>query len=107
MNEDNIYEWNWGDFAIASTNPQGATALSYFVPENNNNITTVKCGFSDGVISVQDEMREDIKNMKRHMSDMQTEINNLRAENQMLRHSLKDFIKEMKEIINKKNQNNE
>lgn len=107
MNEDNIYEWNWGDFAIASTNPQGATALSYFVPENNNNITTVKCGFSDGAISVQDEMREDIKKMKRHMSDMQTEINNLRAENQMLCHSLKDFIKEMKEIINKKNQNNE
>lgn len=102
MNEDNIYEWNWGDFTIASTNPQGAITLSCFVPENNNNITTVKCGFSDGVISVQDEMREDIKNMKRHMSDMQTEINNLRAENQMLRHSLKDFIKEMKEIINKK-----
>lgn len=110
MNEDNIYEWNWGDYTITSTNPQGTTALSYFVPENNYNITTVKCGFSDGVISAQDEvreMKEDIKKMKRHMSDMQTEINNLRAENQMLRHSLKNFIKEMKEIINKKNQNNE
>lgn len=106
MNEDNIYEWNWGDYTITSTNPQGTTSLSYFAPY----LTTVKCDFTDGAISVQDEVkevREDIKNMKRHMSDMQTEINNLRAENQMLRHSLKDFIKEMKEIINKKNQNNE
>lgn len=102
MNEDNIYEWNWGDYTITSTNPQGTTALSYFVPENNYNITTVKCDFTNSSISVQDEMKEDIKKMKRHMSDMQTEINNLRAENQMLRHSLKDFIKEMKEIINKK-----
>lgn len=107
MNEDNIYEWNWGDYTITSTNPQGTTGLSYFIPENNYNITTVKCDYTNSAIYVQDEMREDIKNMKRHMSDMQTEINNLRAENQMLRHSLKDFIKEMKEIINKKNQNNE
>lgn len=106
MNEDNIYEWNWGDYTITSTNPQGTTALSYFVPENNYNITTVKCDFTNGAISVQDEVKEDIKKMKRHMSDMQTEINNLRAENQMLRHSLKDFIKEMKEIINKKTNNN-
>lgn len=106
MNEDNIYEWNWGDYTITSTNPQGTTALSYFVPENNYKITTVKYDFTNDAISVQDEVeevREDIKNMKRHMSDMQTEINNLRAENQMLRHSLKTYIKEMKEIINKKN----
>lgn len=103
MNEDNIYEWNWGDYTLTSTNPQGTTSLSYFTPY----VSTVKCDFTDGVISVQDEVREDIKNMKRHISDMQTEINNLRAENQMLCHSLKDFIKEMKEIINKKNQNNE
>ena len=103
MNEDNIYEWNWGDYTITSTNPQGTTSLSYFTPY----ISTVKCDFTDGVISVQDEVREDIKNMKRHISDMQTEINNLRAENQMLRHSLKDFIKEMKEIIIKKTNNNE
>ena len=103
MNEDNIYEWNWGDYTITSTNPQGTERLSYFVPENNYNITTVKCDFTNDTISVQDEVREDIKNMKRHMSDMQTEINNLRAKNQMLRHSLKTYIKEMKEIINKKN----
>lgn len=107
MNEDNIYGWNWGDYTITSTNPQGTLPLTYFVPENNFNVTTVKYDFTNGAISVQDEMKEDIKKMKRHMSDMQTEINNLRAENQMLRHSLKDFIKEMKEIINKKNQNNE
>ena len=103
MNEDNIYEWNWGDYTITSTNPQGTTGLSYFAPY----VSTVKCDFTDGVISVQDEVREDIKNMKRHISDMQTEINNLRAENQMLRHSLKDFINEMKEIIIKKTNNNE
>ena len=106
MNEDNIYELNWDDVITTSINLQGTTTSSYFVPENNYNITTVKCDFTDGVISVQDEVREveeDIKNMKRHMSDMQTEINNLRAENQMLRHSLKTYIKEMKEIINKKN----
>ena len=103
MNEDNIYEWNWGDYTITSTNPQGTTRLSYFTPY----VSTVKCDFTDGVISVQDEVREDIKNMKRHISDMQTEINNLRAENQMLRHSLKDFINEMKEIIIKKTNNNE
>lgn len=107
MNEDNIYEWNWGDYTITSTNPQGTTALSYFVPENKYNIITVKSDFTNDGISWQDEVNGDIKKMKRHMSDMQTEINNLRAENQMLRHSLKNFIKEMKEIINKKNQNNE
>ena len=101
MNEDNIYGWNWGDFTIATTNPQGATGLSYFVPENNYNVTTVKCDFSDGAISVQDEMREDIKKMKRHISEMQTEINNLRAENQLFHKSLKEFIKETKKRITK------
>lgn len=107
MNEDNIYEWNWGDYTITSTNPQGTTTLSYYNPSNN--FITLKADYScgDTAISWQDEVNADIKKMKRHMSDMQTEINNLRAENQILRISLKDFIKEMKEIINKKNQNNE
>jgi predicted RNase H-like nuclease (RuvC/YqgF family) len=104
MNEDQIYNINWGDYTIATTNPQGMTALSYYIPENNYSITTVKY---DGAISVQDEMVEDIKKMKRHISDMQTEINNLRAENQLLRNSLKDFVNEMKKIILKKEKNNE
>ena len=107
MNEDQIYNFNWEDFGIA-TNPQGTTTMTYCNPSNNL-ITTLKADYSSGftAFSWQDEVNGDIKQMKRHMSDMQTEINNLRAENQMLRHSLKDFIKEMKEIINKKTNNNE
>lgn len=106
MNEDQIYNFNWEDFGIA-TNPQGTTIMTYCNPSNN--LITLKGDYSYGytVISWQDEVNGDIKKMKRHMSDMQTEINNLRAENQMLRHSLKEFIKEMKKIINKKTNNNE
>jgi hypothetical protein len=103
MNEDQIYNINWGDYTIATTNPQGATTLSYYIPENFN-VATVKY---DGAISVRDEIGDDIKKMKRHISDMQTEINNLRAENQLLRNSLKDFVNEMKKIILKKEKNNE
>ncbi len=103
MNEDQIYNINWGDYTIATTNPQGTTALSYYIPENFA-VTTVKY---DGAISVRDEIGDDIKKMKRHISDMQTEINNLRAENQLLRNSLKDFVNEMKKIILKKEKNNE
>jgi hypothetical protein len=107
MNEDQIYNFNWEDFGITTTNPLGTTTLTYCNPSNN--LTTLKADYSYGytAISWQDEVNSDIKQMKRHMSDMQTEINNLRAENQMLRHSLKDFIKEMKEIIIKKTNNNE
>jgi biotin carboxylase len=107
MNEDQIYNFNWEDFGITTTNPQGTTTLTYYSPSNN--LATLKADYSYGytAISWQDEVNSDIKQMKRHMSDMQTEINNLRAENQMLRHSLKDFIKEMKEIIIKKTNNNE
>lgn len=47
-------------------------------------------------------INDEIKDLKHRMSEMQTEINNIRAENQMLRNSLKTYIKEMKEIINKK-----
>lgn len=106
MNEDQIYNFNWEDFGITTTNPQGTTTLTYYCPSNN--LATLKADYSSGftAFSWQDEVNSDIKQMKRHMSDMQTEINNLRAENQMLRHSLKDFIKEMKEIIIKKTNNN-
>lgn len=108
MNEDQIYNFNWEDFGITTTNPQGTTTMTYCNPSNNL-ITTLKADYSSGftAFSWQDEVNGDIKKMKRHMSDMQTEINNLRGENQMLRHSLKEFIKEMKEIINKKTNNNE
>ncbi len=107
MNEDQIYNFNWDDFGITTTNPQGTTTLNYYNP--GSNLVTLKADYSCGftAISWQDEVNGDIKQMKRHMSDMQTEINNLRAENQMLRHSLKEFIKEMKEIIIKKTNNNE
>ena len=107
MNEDQIYNFNWEDFGITTTNPQGTTTLTYCSPSNNLITLQADYPYGDTVISSQNEVNGDIKQMKRHMSDMQTEINNLRAENQMLRHSLKEFIKEMKEIIIKKTNNNE
>ena len=63
-----------------------------------SNIKLSPADASMASITVNDEMKE----LKHRMSEMQTEINNIRAENQMLRNSLKTYIKEMKEIINKK-----
>lgn len=89
----------------------GTTLPLYYTDYNNNiaasTLITSKCDYSDLCVCEKDGLKDDIKKMRRHISDMQTEINNLRAENQLLRNSLKDFVNEMKKIILKKEKNNE
>ena len=57
---------------------------------------------SDKSITVCNSYNDDLKEIKKHMSEMQTEINNLRATNQVLVKSFRDLINEMKIIINEK-----
>ena len=57
---------------------------------------------SDKSVKVYNDYNDDLKEIKKHMSEMQTEINNLRATNQVLTQSFRDLINEMKIIINEK-----
>lgn len=60
---------------------------------------------ADKSVKVYNDYNDDLKEIKKHMSEMQTEINNLRATNQVLAKSFRDLINEMKIIINE-NKNN-
>lgn len=57
---------------------------------------------TDNSVKVYNDYNDDLKEIKKHMSEMQTEINNLRATNQVLVKSFRDLINEMKIIINEK-----
>ncbi len=57
---------------------------------------------ADKSVTVYNDYNDDLKEIKKHMSEMQTEINNLRATNQVLAKSFRDLINEMKIIINEK-----
>lgn len=87
LNLSNPYDYNY----------QTLTTINY--DWHDYGWSNVQFSYTDTTTTINDE----IKDLKHRMSEMQTEINNIRAENQMLRNSLKTYIKEMKEIINKKN----
>lgn len=57
---------------------------------------------TDKSVKVYNDYNDDLKEIKKHISEMQTEINNLRATNQVLAKSFRDLINEMKIIINEK-----
>jgi hypothetical protein len=57
---------------------------------------------ADKSVKVYNDYNDDLKEIKKHISEMQTEINNLRATNQVLAKSFRDLINEMKIIINEK-----
>lgn len=57
---------------------------------------------ADKNVKVYNDYNDDLKEIKKHISEMQTEINNLRATNQVLAKSFRDLINEMKIIINEK-----
>jgi hypothetical protein len=64
---------------------------------------TLCCSKDYGCIDIQEKTTDEFREMKRHMSEMQTEINNLRATNQVLVKSFRDLIEEMKIMIQEKN----
>ena len=108
MNDGYFYDQNGLDIPLNNNlRCQGTTSINHYhynplIYTTFRDIMTIKQDFNDYGISVTDKIIEENKKMKRHISEMQTEINNLRAENQLFHKSLKEFIKETKKIMEEK-----
>lgn len=63
----------------------------------------LRCFESGSAVSLDKKRDDELKEMRRHMSEMQTEINDLRATNQVLVKSFRDLIKKMEMMIQEKN----